>query len=63
MRVLCLSCSGTARARRSSREIPMQEIGIRGNTHFPFSDTNNVEIANLLSKFLAEQQLDGRAHQ
>jgi hypothetical protein len=39
--------------------VRLPEIGIRGNTHFPFSDTNNIEIANLLSRFLAEQQLDG----
>ncbi len=39
--------------------VRLPEIGIRGNTHFAFSDTNNVEIANLLSKFLAEKQLDG----
>jgi len=39
--------------------IHLPEIGIRGNTHFMFSDTNNVEIANLLSKFFAEKHLDG----
>lgn len=40
------------------RLVHLPDIGIRGNTHFPFSDTNNIEIANLLSKFLAEKQLD-----
>ncbi|NTX17290.1 alpha/beta fold hydrolase [Myxococcus sp. CA056] len=39
--------------------VHLPELGIRGNTHFPFSDTNNVEIANLLSKFLEEKHLDG----
>ncbi|WP_141620327.1 alpha/beta fold hydrolase [Myxococcus sp. AB036A] len=39
--------------------IHLPGLGIRGNTHFPFSDTNNAEIANLLSKFLAEKHLDG----
>ncbi len=38
--------------------VHLPELGVRGNTHFPFSDTNNVEIANLLSKFLAEKRLD-----
>jgi pimeloyl-ACP methyl ester carboxylesterase len=38
--------------------VHLPELGIRGNTHFAFSDTNNVEIANLLSKFLAEKHLD-----
>ena len=39
--------------------VHLPELGIRGNTHFPFSDMNNVEIADLLSKFLAEKRLDG----
>lgn len=38
--------------------VHLPELGIRGNTHFPFSDTNNVQIADLLSKFLADQRLD-----
>ncbi len=33
-------------------------IGIRGNTHFPFSDLNNLEIARLLSDFLQKAGLD-----
>ena len=33
-------------------------IGVRGNTHFPMSDINNLEIADLLSKFLKEKGLD-----
>ena len=38
--------------------IHLPEIGIRGNTHFAFSDRNNVEIADLVSKFLADKGLD-----
>lgn len=38
--------------------VHLPEIGIPGNTHFPFSDLNNVEIADLVSTFLAENQLD-----
>lgn len=38
--------------------VHLPEIGIRGNTHFPFSDLNNVQIAGLLSKFLKEKGLD-----
>ena len=33
----------------------LPEMGIRGNTHFPFSDLNNLEIADQLSKFFAEK--------
>ncbi|PNB74476.1 alpha/beta hydrolase [Pseudomonas sp. GW456-E7] len=40
------------------RLIHLPEIGIRGNSHFPFSDLNNVEIADLVSQFLAEKKLD-----
>lgn len=38
--------------------VHLPEIGIHGNTHFPFSDLNNVEVADLLSKFLKEKGLD-----
>ena len=38
--------------------VHLPEIGIRGNTHFPFSDLNNLEIADLLSRWLKEQELD-----
>lgn len=38
--------------------VHLPDIGIRGNTHFPFSDLNNVEIADLVSNFLTEKKLD-----
>ncbi|MCC8154026.1 MAG: alpha/beta fold hydrolase [Tannerellaceae bacterium] len=38
--------------------IHLSGIGIHGNTHFPFSDLNNVEIADLLSGWLKEKGLD-----
>ena len=38
--------------------VHLPEIGIRGNTHFPFSDLNNVEVANLMSEFLHKKKLD-----
>jgi hypothetical protein len=40
------------------RLIHLPEIGIKGNTHFPMSDLNNVQIADLVSKFLTEKHLD-----
>lgn len=36
----------------------LPEIGIKGNTHFAFSDLNNVQIANLVSRFLEDKHLD-----
>ncbi|WP_084187060.1 alpha/beta hydrolase [Andreprevotia chitinilytica] len=38
--------------------VHLPSIGIRGNTHFPFSDLNNEQIADLLSRFLAAKKLD-----
>jgi hypothetical protein len=38
--------------------VHLPEIGIKGNTHFIMSDLNNVQIADLVSKFLAERNLD-----
>lgn len=41
-----------------ARLVAMPEFGIRGNTHSPFADLNNVEVANLMSAFLAAKWLD-----
>lgn len=38
--------------------IHLPEIGIKGNTHFPLSDLNNKEIADLLSDWLKQKELD-----
>ncbi len=38
--------------------IHLPEIGIKGNTHFPFADLNNVEVADVLSKWLKDKGLD-----
>lgn len=36
----------------------LREAGLAGNTHIPFADMNNLEVADLLSKFLGENGLD-----
>lgn len=38
--------------------VHLPEIGIKGNTHFMFSDLNNIEVADLLSEWLKEKGLD-----
>jgi pimeloyl-ACP methyl ester carboxylesterase len=38
--------------------VHLPELGIKGNTHFPFSDLNNVEIADLMSEWLKKKGLD-----
>jgi hypothetical protein len=34
--------------------VHLPDIGIKGNTHFPFSDLNNMEIADLRLEWLKE---------
>ncbi|MBG6235795.1 pimeloyl-ACP methyl ester carboxylesterase [Pedobacter sp. CAN_A7] len=41
-----------------AKVVHLPEIGINGNTHFPFSDLNNIQIADLLSDWLKEKGLD-----
>ncbi len=38
----------------------LPEVGLRGNSHFMFSDLNNVQVADQLSAFLARHGLDAR---
>jgi hypothetical protein len=38
--------------------IHLPEVGLRGNTHFPFSDLNNVQVADLMSEWLRKKGLD-----
>ncbi len=40
----------------------LPDIGIHGNTHFAFSDLNNVQIADLMSQFLHDKTLDKRGN-
>jgi hypothetical protein len=37
----------------------LPDAGLYGNTHIPFADMNNVEVADLLSEFLHRHDLDG----
>lgn len=38
--------------------VHLPEAGLYGNTHFPFSDLNNEQVADLLSRWLHEKNLD-----
>jgi hypothetical protein len=38
----------------------LAKAGLKGNTHFPFSDLNNLQVADLLSTYLRQKGLDGR---
>jgi pimeloyl-ACP methyl ester carboxylesterase len=38
----------------------LPSVGLKGNTHLPFADLNNVAVADQLSRFLARNGLDGR---
>lgn len=38
--------------------VHLPEAGITGNTHFPFSDLNNIQVADLMSEWLKSKKLD-----
>jgi hypothetical protein len=38
--------------------VHLPEVGIQGNTHFPFSDLNNLQVADLMSMWLNKKGLD-----
>lgn len=38
--------------------VHLPKVGIKGNTHFMFSDTNNAEVADHLARWLHEKGLD-----
>ena len=40
--------------------LELPKAGLRGNTHIPFADMNNVAVADLLSAFLKKNGLDRR---
>ena len=43
-----------------ARIVLLPDLGIKGNTHIPFADMNNLEIARQLEAFLEEKGLAGR---
>ena len=38
--------------------VHLPDVGLHGNTHFPFSDLNNLDVAKLMSDWLHEKRLD-----
>ena len=40
--------------------ICLPDMGIYGNTHAAFADTNNLEIADIMEQWLKQKHLDGR---
>jgi hypothetical protein len=36
----------------------LPSVGLKGNTHIPFADLNNVAVADQLSAFLERNKLD-----
>lgn len=53
-----LWCDALNRHGGDATVVHLTDLGIHGNTHFAFSDLNNVDIANLFAKFLADKHLD-----
>lgn len=44
-----------------AKVVHLPDLGIRGNSHFPFAEKNNVEVAGALEAWLKEKHLDGYA--
>jgi pimeloyl-ACP methyl ester carboxylesterase len=44
----------------NARVLHLPDAGLYGNSHFMFSDLNNVQVAEQLAKFLSEKGLDAR---
>ena len=40
-----------------ARLVELPRFGFRGNTHFPMTDLNNAQVADLISEFLADRSL------
>lgn len=45
-----------------ARLLHLPKIGIKGNTHAPFADLNNLEIADVVEKYLHEKGLYEKTH-
>jgi hypothetical protein len=41
--------------------LQLPSVGLKGNTHIPFADLNNVAVADQLAAFLGRNRLDLRA--
>ena len=55
-----LFCDTVNRRGGDAEILCLPDVGIRGNSHFMFSDLNNVEVADQLGLFLRKRGLDGR---
>lgn len=44
-----------------AKVVHLPDLGIRGNSHFPFAEKNNVEVAGALEAWLKKKNLDGYA--
>lgn len=40
--------------------LKLRDAGLKGNTHLPFADLNNLEVADLLMQYLERHELAGR---
>jgi hypothetical protein len=50
-----------AASQRTERSVSLPgspHAALQGNTHFPFSDLSNPEVADLMFSFLQKKQLD-----
>lgn len=53
-----LFCDAINKYGGDAKVVHLPEIGIKGNTHFPMSDLNNAQVADLMADWLKEKGLD-----
>jgi hypothetical protein len=47
-------------SRGAAEILHLPDVGLRGNSHFMFSDLNNIAVADQLGRFLEKKGLDKR---
>lgn len=60
LRLARLFCEKVNKYGGSCEILMLPDVGLKGNTHLPFADLNNVAVADQLSRFLARHGLDKR---
>lgn len=44
-----------------ARVVELPELGVHGNSHFPFAEKNNADVARVLAEWLHEEKLDTKS--
>ncbi len=44
-----------------ARVVELPELGVHGNSHFPFAEKNNADVARVLAEWLHKEKLDAKS--